>query len=155
MCGLKANVKSLPRSVRSISNSNYYEPFSGKSGLGLPTIATLFPVITPLSWENARYLSGFIKHNQSKQTRGKVFSSILSWTFQQKYQCPSGKGRGDWASRIRLLYKCCVKTKSRTNHLTQVYRESPCPSCTVLLCGADASHTCQKVRRVFGTSPSK
>ena len=119
--------------------------------LSLPTIATLFPVITPLSWENARYLSGFIKHNQSKQTRGKVFSSILSWTFQQKYQCPSGKGRGDWARVFDYYTNVALKPNHVQTILPWAYRESlPFLYC-VTLWGWCFPHFLQKVRRVFGT----
>ena len=119
--------------------------------LSLPTIATLFPVITPLSWENARYLSGFIKHNQSEQTCEKVFSSIVSWTSQQKYQCPNEKGKGDWA-RVFYYY---TNTALKPNHVQTIlpwaYRESlPFLYC-VTLWGWCFPHFLQKVRRVFGT----
>ena len=108
--------------------------------LSLPTIATLLPVIPPLSWENESYLSGFIKHNKSQQTSGKVLSAVLSWAFQQKYQCPSGEGRGDWA---RVFYN---KTNAalKPNHVCPSYpghTANPCPSCTESLCGVGACHT--------------
>ena len=151
VCGLKTNVKSLPRSVRKAYQTVITTNHFPENRLSLPTIATLFPVITPLSWENARYLSGFIKHNQSEQTCEKVFSSIVSWTSQQKYQCPNEKGKGDWA-RVFYYY---TNTALKPNHVQTIlpwaYRESlPFLYC-VTLWGWCFPHFLQKVRRVFGT----
>ena len=97
-------------------------------------------------------MSGFIKHNQSEQTCEKVFSSIVSWTFQQKYQCPNEKGKGDWA-RVFYYY---TNTALKPNHVQTIlpwaYRESlPFLYC-VTLWGWCFPHFLHKVQWVFGTS---
>ena len=70
--------------------------------LSLPTIATLLPVITPLSWENARYSQGLSNiTNQNRHVKKSSHRFYLGLSSSNINQCPSGKGRGDWA---RVFY---------------------------------------------------
>lgn len=51
-----------------------------------------------------------------------------------------------------VYHKCCVKPNHVQTILPWACTENPCPSCTVLLCGADTSHTSyRKSGGFFGT----